>query len=120
MGTSAPLTIALVTPPLSRAEVFAEDFTIRSIFSVKFSVAAVELAAEFLKRFSVVSPGGAKIDNVVRTYVTTCKSRSKKRLSAQKRKSKFGSWMSVINVGAPGASRDHVGLIALFAAAVVR
>src|SRR5258708_17884216 len=84
MRTSAPPTIALVTLPLSKVAVSAAAFTIRSTFSAKSSAAEEELAAAFLKRFLAESPAGAKIDNVGRICVTTCKSRSRKPHSAQK------------------------------------
>src|SRR6267143_384931 len=120
MRTNAPPTIASDTPRLSRVEVFAADFTIRSIFSVKFSAAAAALAAEFSKPFLAASPDTAKIDNVALICVTTCKSRSRKRLSGQKRKLKLENWMSAINAEVPEPSRDLAVLIVPFAAAVVR
>src|SRR5438067_5689687 len=100
MRTNAPLTIVLVTPRLSRAGDSAADFTIRSIFSAKFLAAAAaeeELPAASSKHFSAAWAARAKIDNVARICVTTCKSLWKKRPLARKKKSKFENWMSVTN-----------------------
>src|SRR3989441_1660298 len=120
MRTSAPPTTVSVTPRLSRADVFAAGFTIRSTFSGKFSAAALELAEEFSKRFSVALPDTPKTDNVARICATTCKSPWKKRLSAQKRKLKFENKISATNAEAPEPSRDHAASLVPFAAVVVR
>src|ERR1700719_2576575 len=90
MGTNAPLTTDSVTQPLNRAGDFEEDFTIHSIFFAKCSAAAgAELPATFSKRSSAAFPDTEKIDNVVPTCVTTCRSRWKKPPSARRKKSKF-------------------------------
>src|SRR5260370_35189931 len=120
MRTSAPPTTVSVMPRLSRAELFAAGFTIRSTFSVKFSAAALELAEEFSKRFSVAWLDTPKIDNVARICATTCKSPWKKRLSAQKRKLKFENKISATNAEAPEPSRDHAASPVPFAACVGR
>src|SRR5882724_6951496 len=116
MWTSAPPTIALVTLPLSTVAVSAAASMIRSTFSAKSSAAEEELAAAFLKRFLAESPAGAKIDNVGRICVTTCKSRSRKPHSARKKKSRSENWISAINAEARGLSRGHAALIVPFAA----
>src|SRR2546428_13397069 len=97
MRTSAPPTIALVTLPLSKVAVSAAASTIRSTFSGKSLAAAEELAAAFLKRFLAESPPGAKIDNVARICVTTCKSRSRKPHSGPEKQSKVGNLESATN-----------------------
>src|SRR5437762_10187743 len=108
MRTSAPPTIALVTLPLSKVAVSAAASTIRSTFSAKSSAAEEELAAAFLKLFLAESPVRAKIDNVGRICVTTCKSRSRKPHSARKKKSKSENWISAINAEARGLrSEEH-------------
>src|SRR5260370_14205521 len=106
MRTSAPPTTVSVTPRLSRADVFAAGFTIRSTFSVKFSAAAVELAEEFSKRFLVALLETPKTDNVARICATTCKLPWKKRLSAQKRKFKFENKIAATNADAAALYRD--------------
>src|ERR1700719_1849868 len=117
MWTSAPPTIALVTLPLSKVAVSAAASTIRSTFSAKFPAAGEEeLAAAFLKRFLAESPAVAKIDNVARICVTTCRSRSRKPHSARKKKSKLENWISATNAEARGLSRGHAALIVPFAA----
>src|SRR5260370_31151882 len=116
MRTSAPPMIAWVTLPLSKVAVSAAASTIRSTFSAKSLAAEEELAAAFLKRF-LESPAVAKIDNVARICVTTCKSRSRKPHSARKKKSKLKNWISATNVEARGLRRVHAALIVPFAAA---
>src|SRR5260370_20674422 len=116
MRISAPPTIALVTLPLSKVAVSAAGSTIRSTFSGKSLAAEEELAAAFLKRFLAESPAVAKIDNVARICVTTCKSRSRKRHSARKKKSKLENWISATNVEARELSRVHAALIVRVAA----
>src|SRR5438045_9448441 len=116
MWTSAPPTIALVTLPLSKVAVSAAAFTIRSTFSGKSLAAEEGLAAAFLKRFLAESPALAKIDNVARICVTTCKSRSRKPHSAPKKKSKLENWISATNAEARGLNRAHAALLVPFAA----
>src|SRR5213595_3848359 len=64
---------------------FRGDSTIRSI-SFGRSLAVVESVGIFSKPFLAASRGMRKIDNAARICVTTCRSRSRKRRSAPKRK----------------------------------
>src|SRR5438105_4475160 len=121
MRTNALLTIVLVTRRSSRAGDSAADFTIRSIFSAKFLAAAEEeLPAASSKHFSAAWPARAKIDNVARICVTTCKSLWKKRPLARKKRSKFENWMSVTNATAAAQSQVRAASIVRFVAAAVR
>src|SRR5262249_49959427 len=119
MRTSALLTIASGTPRSSRAAAFAEVFTIRSIFSVKF-LAAAELAVASSKNFLAASPAQGKIDNGVAVLGSTCRSRSKKQPLARKKKSKFANSTFARNAAVVEPNRDHAASIARFAAAAAR
>src|SRR5467141_3307740 len=120
MRTNAPLTIASVTPRLSRVGVSAAGFTIHSIFFAKFSAAEGELVAAFSKRSSVASPDKAKNDKVGRTCVTICRSHWKKRPSVQKRKLKFENSMPATNAAEVEPSPGRAASIVLFVAVEVR
>src|ERR1700730_2641860 len=121
MRTNAPPMTALDMRRLSRAEDFGAVFTIHSIFSAKFSAAAEEeLAALFSKRSSAAWPARAKIDNVARICDTTCKSRSKKRRSARKRKSKFKNWSLATYATEPALSQARARSLVRRAVAVGR
>src|SRR5947208_1591311 len=76
MRTNARPTIVMVTPPSRRAQadLAAEDFTIRSIFSAKFSaVVAAERdsAVEFSRRFSAAAQGSIAKDGSVEAICVT-------------------------------------------------
>src|SRR5947209_8203584 len=122
MRTNAPHTIDSVTLHLNRVAIFAADFTIRLIFSAKFSAAeeGAELAAAFSKRSLAELPVMPKIDNGARICVTTCRSRSRKPRLAPKKKSKFENWMPASNAAEVELSPDRAASIALFVAVEVR
>src|SRR2546423_12727445 len=119
MRTNAPLTIASVTPRLSKVADSAAVVTIRSIFSGK-SLDRAESVAEFSKLSSAERAAGPKIDNAARTCVTICKSRSKKPRLAPKKKSKFESWIFATNATATARKRARARSVARLAEVAAR
>src|SRR5207248_4294225 len=112
-------TIALATPRLPRAQDLEVVSMIRSTFSAK-SLAGADSAAEFSRRSSGALAHARKIANADLICVTTCRSNSKKRLLAPKKRLKSRSSIPAADVMAVGLRRDRARFTVPPAAAAVR